>query len=178
MAKRSNSGGDDASFADMVGRVRRITHDTVEPQHPRPPPRRAIPAPDSDDDVADLDTYSDTEHGDDADEYQRNGVQHSVMRKLRRGDFSVEDELDLHGLTVLQARRQLSHFLDHARGQRLSCVRIVHGKGLSSPGLKAVLRPRVRHWLRHDERVLAFTPAAANDGGSGALYALLRSRSN
>ncbi len=168
--------GDTPSFAELVGKVRRLEHDTVEPEPRRRAPRRpareqpaahAMPADDWSDHGAD---------DDGAEDYHRAGVQHGILRRLRRGHYPVEDEVDLHGMTLAEARVALAHFLEHARRPRLCCVRVIHGKGLSSPGFRAVLKPRVRHWLRQDARVLAFIPAPAHDGGSGALYVLLRSR--
>ena len=88
----------------------------------------------------------------------------------------MQDELDLHGLTVREAGLRLGDFLADARGRRLGCVRIIHGKGLSSPGRSPVLKPQVARWLRAHEGVLAFTPARREEGGDGALYVLLRSR--
>lgn len=160
-------------FADLVGPVRRLHHDTVEFDRPKPPPRRrkqeaaAATLPD---------TFGDHAAQNAAPEFRRNGVQNSVLQKLRRGRFPVEDEVDLHGLDSNQARAHLAAFLDFARRERMSCVRVIHGKGFSSPGFKAVLKPRVRHWLREDPRVLAYVPAPPHAGGDGALYVLLRSR--
>lgn len=161
------------TFAQLVGKVRRLKSDTVELQRRAPALRRRPSSDDADDGI---DSWSESDAADDADEYHRNGVQLGILRKLRRGDYPVCDEVDLHGLTVTQARAHLSQFLDHAPRQRMICVRIIHGKGLSSPGGKAVLRPRVRHWLRGDNRILAFAPAPHHAGGSGALHVLLRSR--
>ena len=161
------------TFAQLVGKVQRLKHDTVELQRRAPAPRRR---PSSDDAGGGTDSWSESDAADDVDEYHRNGVQLGILRKLRRGHYPVSDEVDLHGLTITQARAHLSQFLDHAPRHRMSCVRIIHGKGLSSPGGKAVLKPRVRHWLRGDSRVLAFAPAPHDAGGSGALHVLLRSR--
>jgi DNA-nicking Smr family endonuclease len=173
------SEGDPESFARLVGKVRRLTHDTVAPARPRPPavPRWRAEARDAARApllaTAPADGAADTES---ADVYHRPGVQQGVLRRLRRGQFAVEDELDLHGLTVREAGIRLAAFLEHARGRRLTCVRIIHGKGMSSPGRTPVLKPQVARWLRDHDAVLAFAPAPARAGGSGATCALLRRR--
>ncbi|MGQ0658294.1 MAG: Smr/MutS family protein, partial [Chromatiales bacterium] len=106
--------------------------------------------------------------------YFRPGVRHTVFRRLRRGQFAIEGELDLHGLTVAEAKETLLKFLHDARGAGRRCVRIVHGKGLRSRGQEPVLKGKVNHWLRQLDTVLAFCSTRAVDGGTGALYVLLR----
>jgi DNA-nicking Smr family endonuclease len=105
--------------------------------------------------------------------WSRAGVQRSVLRDLRRGRWVVEAKLDLHGLSRDDARQAVRAFLTESvrRGQR--CVRIVHGKGLSSPGREPVLKRFVPGWLAQNRDVLAFCQARAADGGAGALIALL-----
>jgi len=106
--------------------------------------------------------------------YARPGVQHGVLRRLRRGQFSVRGELDLHGLTVPLAKVALGDFLRAAQRDSLGCVRIVHGKGLRSPARQPVLKGKVALWLRRSDAVLAYCSARVVDGGTGALYVLLR----
>lgn len=105
--------------------------------------------------------------------YARPGVQHALMRKLRRGQFSTKAELDLHGLRSEDARLAVAGFLYEAAGRRLRCVRIVHGKGRGSGPKGPVLKQRLANWLRQRRDVLAFCSARPVDGGSGALYVLL-----
>lgn len=107
-------------------------------------------------------------------EYRQNGVQLLVMRKLRRGQYACQAELDLHGLTVQQARPRVAVFLEHARRQNLRCVRIIHGKGLRSRQQGPVLKGKVATWLQHRSEVLAYCSARPVDGGTGALYVLMR----
>ena len=97
-----------------------------------------------------------------------------VVRKLRRGVWALQGELDLHGLRVDEARSQLSLFLRDAQNRGLRCVRVVHGKGLGSPGRQPVLKDKVRRWLVQSDRVLAFVQARADEGGVGALVVLLK----
>jgi len=105
---------------------------------------------------------------DDQQSFLRNGVARQTLRKLRRGQLTIQASIDLHGLTREQASSAVDEFLGWclARGQR--CVRIVHGKGLG------VLRESLRRWLPRREEVLAYCQAPANDGGSGALLVLLK----
>jgi DNA-nicking Smr family endonuclease len=111
---------------------------------------------------------------DDGLSYRREGLGHDVLRKLRRGRWTIQAHLDLHGLRRDQAREAIAQFLHDATVQRLRCVRVVHGKGLGSPGREPVLKERVRHWLAQRQEVLAFVQARPADGGSGALVVLLR----
>lgn len=100
-----------------------------------------------------------------------------LLKKLRRGEFSVQESLDLHGFTQKEARRELDLFLRESAKLGYSCVRIVHGKGRNSPGRESVLKQKVPTWLMHRRNrpyVAAFTSARLGDGGSGALYVLLK----
>jgi len=105
--------------------------------------------------------------------FHRPQVQPAVVRKLRRGEYRVEREIDLHGLTVLEAKKDLRIFLIHALEQNVQCVRVVHGKGLRSGPRGPVLKATVNAVLRRTGAVLAFVSARQADGGSGALYVLL-----
>jgi DNA-nicking Smr family endonuclease len=106
--------------------------------------------------------------------FQRAGVRDQMMRRLRRGLIPSEDELDLHGLTQTQARDQLSDFIANSRNAGRRCVRVVHGKGYRSGARGPVLKTAVNLWLRRHLDVVAFTSAKAIDGGTGAVYVLLR----
>ena len=105
--------------------------------------------------------------------FHRPEVQPTVLRKLRRGEYRVEREIDLHGLTVLEAKQDLKLFLIRALEQHVQCVRVVHGKGLRSGPRGPVLKATVNAVLRRTGAVLAFVSARQADGGSGALYVLL-----
>ena len=106
--------------------------------------------------------------------FQRGGVRDQVMRRLRRGLYPLEDELDLHGLNQAAARDRLVEFIAHSRNSGRRCVRIVHGKGYRSGARGPVLKTAVNLWLRRHVDVMAFTSARAIDGGTGAVYVLLR----
>lgn len=114
---------------------------------------------------------------DEALSYARNGIGPDVVRKLRRGHWVIQDQLDLHGLRRDQARELLAEFLRQACKRGLRCVRIIHGKGLGSVNREPVLKNKVRTWLVQKEEVLAFCQAKAADGGSGALIVLLKAQS-
>jgi DNA-nicking Smr family endonuclease len=106
--------------------------------------------------------------------FHRAGVRVQVMRRLRRGLYPTEDELDLHGLTQTAARDSLADFIARSRDSGRRCVRIIHGKGYRSAARGAVLKTAVDLWLRRHTDVMAFTSARAIDGGTGAVYVLLR----
>lgn len=101
------------------------------------------------------------------------GVDRRELRKLKRGDHVPGDRLDLHGMTSADAIERAARFIDSARG-RYRCVAIVHGRGLHSAGQVAILKTRVRECLRQHRAVLAYADAPRSDGGSGAVYVLLR----
>jgi DNA-nicking Smr family endonuclease len=106
--------------------------------------------------------------------YQAPGVQDRVLRQLRRGGYRLDAELDLHGLNRDKARAAVAAFLAECRDQDRRCVRIIHGKGNGSPNSGPVLKRQLDGWLRKLRDVLAFCSARPQDGGSGALYVLLR----
>jgi len=104
----------------------------------------------------------------------RDGIQKNVFKKLRSGAYRISDELDLHGLSVKQAKQVLVYYLQEAAQFEGCCVRIIHGKGLSSGKQKSVLKTYINHWLSEHDRVLAFHSAKIKDGGTGAVYVLLK----
>jgi len=104
----------------------------------------------------------------------RPGLQRQALRKLRRGDWPVQAQLDLHGLTREAARRTLTAFLTDCIQRDYRCVRIIHGKGLSSANKQPVLKMLAGNWLAQHESVLAFCQAQLENGGSGALEVLLK----
>ena len=106
--------------------------------------------------------------------YARAGIARDVLRKLRRGHWVAQRELDLHGATRESARLLISEFLERACSHGVRCVRVIHGKGLGSPRREPVLRGLVRKWLTRDARVIAYCEAPPAQGGAGALLVLLR----
>jgi DNA-nicking Smr family endonuclease len=105
--------------------------------------------------------------------YHRAGVQMTVLRKLRRGQYRVQAEIDLHGMTVVEAKQALRDFLSDALHRQFRCVRIIHGKGLRSGHRGPVLKGAVSSVLRRVGAVVAYVSARQVDGGTGAVYVLL-----
>jgi DNA-nicking Smr family endonuclease len=138
------------------GRVRATPH--ASPPHPTP----TASSPARDEAAHDAETA-----------FVAPGVDRRELRKLKRGDYVAGDRLDLHGLMATEAVAQVTRFVDRSRS-RHRCVCIVHGRGLHSEGNVAILKARVRAALRQHRAVLAFTDAPRSDGGSGAVYVLLR----
>ena len=95
------------------------------------------------------------------------------MRKLARGNFAVQGELDLHGMTVAEAKPALREFISESVYRGHSCVRVVHGKGLGSGERGPILKTKVNNWLRRWDEVLAFVSTRQVHGGTGAVYVLL-----
>ena len=118
----------------------------------------------------DVETLLDT---DEALSYRRPGLGPDVVRKLRRGGWRLQGQIDLHGLRREDARQALADFIREAHKNGWRCVRVVHGKGLGSPGKTPVLKGRVQSWLVQKKEVLAFVQARPAEGGAGALVVLL-----
>jgi DNA-nicking Smr family endonuclease len=111
---------------------------------------------------------------DEALSYRREGVGPDVTRKLRKGEWSIQGEIDLHGLRRDDAREALAAFIRDAHRRGWRCVRVVHGKGLGSPGKTPVLKGKVQAWLIQKNEVLAFVQARGDEGGAGAVVVLLK----
>ena len=168
---------DQALFQQQMQGVQRLKHDRVthSTKKPGPIPRQTL----ADEQQVITDMMSDdveareVEYG----EYllfKRDGVQHKLMKKLRQGRYRIDAELDLHGLTVNQARQALAQFLNECQQHNSRAVRIIHGKGLGSAHRGPVLKNSINKWLPQRHEVLAFCSAMPADGGTGAVYVLLR----
>ena len=107
--------------------------------------------------------------------FARAGIQQKVQKKLRRGELPIEEELDLHGYTVNEAKTAIQDFLYECKRQHIRYIRIIHGKGYRSDQKIPVLKTHVAYWLPQHNDVLAFSSAQARDGGTGALYVILKS---
>ncbi|CAB3768208.1 Smr/MutS family protein [Paraburkholderia solisilvae] len=106
--------------------------------------------------------------------YHRPGINQEVVRKLRRGAWIVQAQLDLHGMRREEAREALAEFIRESSKRGLRCLRVIHGKGLGSVGKEPVLKGKVRAWLVQKEEVIAFCQARPHDGGAGAVLVLLQ----
>ena len=184
MTKRPAKSGDDDGdvFEKLFSNVTPLpAHGRVE--HPAPR-RKPIPEQHLRDERAALaDSLSDhiswdigTETGDQL-VYLRNGLAPQTLKKLRRGHWVIQDELDLHGHTTVEARASLVQFLNDCLRDGARCVRIIHGKGLRSKNREPVLKTKVANWLIQRDEVLAFCQARQVDGGGGAVMVLLKSGS-
>ncbi len=170
-------------WASATEGARRVARgpDVVAPRLPRPPggavrhpdleaidALRALVSGDAPFDLSDSDEYI---------EGRVSGLDHGVVRKLRRGEFAVQGHVDLHGLTREEAKEAVDRFLRSSRQSGKRCVLVVHGRGLHSKDQLPVLKDALRGWLgsaRFGRHVLAFATARPVDGGAGALYVLLR----
>jgi DNA-nicking Smr family endonuclease len=162
-----------------IGGVRPLApqgrHDRIAKHHPPHPEQRLRDEKEvlasSVSDEIDIDSLLDT---DDSLSFRRPGVGPDILRKLRRGEWSIQDRIDLHGHRVDEAREALVEFLRDALKRGLRCVRVVHGKGLGSKDRRPVLKDKVRAWLAQRDEVIAFCQARPAEGGGGALIILLR----
>ncbi len=166
-----------ALFREAVGDVKPVRNDRVadKPTPPPPTPRQF----ELDEQRVMYDAMHTTPGPEDTGEHlswARSGVQKRVMRKLRNGYYAVQAELDLHGMTVNEARPALAEFIDYVCSHKGSCcVRVIHGKGRKTMTDSPVLKPFTASYLRNHRSVLAYTSAQPAGGGTGALYVLLRS---
>ncbi|HTN50649.1 MAG TPA: Smr/MutS family protein [Burkholderiaceae bacterium] len=166
-------------FRTLVGEVtplaikQRVEHD--RPPHPPIPKKRieddqqVLIASVSDEFEIDTLLHTDAELS-----FRRPGIGPDVLRRLRRGEWVIQDHLDLHGARVDEAREWLALFLREAVRRGMRCVRVVHGKGLGSKDRQPVLKGKARVWLAQRDEVIAFCQARPAEGGSGALVVLLR----
>jgi DNA-nicking Smr family endonuclease len=178
LAKRLREDKD--MFAIAVGRVKALPRKNqalLQPDLPAPIPvqqqlddQRVLRETMSDE--WDTSSLLDT---DEALSFRRPGIGADVVRKLRKGDWSVQGQVDLHNLRTDEAREALGGFIRESFKHGLRCVRVVHGKGLGSPGKVPVLKNKVHSWLIQKNQVLAFVQATPAQGGAGAVVVLLQS---
>lgn len=179
LRREQESRRDAELFRSAVGNVALLppsdkTHAVSPPPLPIPRQRMADEQAALEESLSDeftVDTLLDT---DEALSYARPGIGQDILRKLRRGHWVIQGQLDLHGMRRDEAREALAEFLRNAVKRGTRCVRIIHGKGLGSVNKEPVLKNKVRNWLVQKEEVIAFCQARAADGGSGALVVLLR----
>jgi DNA-nicking Smr family endonuclease len=173
LAARSNL------FQAAVGKVQRLAHPPLadlKPAQPQPIPKQqmldeAAALQEALSDEVDISSLLET---DEHLSFRRPGVGPDVTQKLRRGKWSIQRQIDLHGLRSDEARETLSSFIREAQRQGIRCVRVVTGKGLGSPGKAPVLKDKVHRWLVQKAEVVAFVQAPPMQGGAGALVVLLQ----
>jgi DNA-nicking Smr family endonuclease len=166
-----------ALFRRLIGPVRKLA-DVAEPARPPPPaPDAAMSRADEAHvlvELAELPNDANLLEAADRMLYLANGYPPKILRKLRRGQFKVQDEIDLHHLPQSAAKVVLSEFLLQAKRRQLSCLRLVHGKGLRSGERGPVIKNMLDQDLRRRSDVIAFTSAPLAQGGTGALLLLLK----
>lgn len=174
---RKTTDEDAELFRRTIGSVKPVDWAGAETQRPR---RRPIPSQSIAENQAALEESlsgdfdpAELETGEEL-VWRAPGLQERQFRKLRRGQFAVEAQLDLHGMTADEARAAVVGFLNDARNSGKRCVRIIHGKGRGSRHGRPVLKLKLQRWLRQRGDVLGFCSARAVDGGTGAVYVLLR----
>jgi len=171
---------DSQLFRNAVGKTRAVKQDKIPPPQRRPKPAVAQTLGDREKVLKEMlsDEYepSEVETGEEL-LFVRPGIQRKTIGRLRRGEYTVESELDLHGLTVPEARQALIRFLHDCRNSGVRCVRIIHGKGYGSQQKKPILKNKVNSWLQQVNDVMAFCSAIQAHGGTGAVYVLLRRKS-
>lgn len=157
--------------------VRKLTSNAATPSRPKPPPEARFTRADQKSVLAEsLQDPEDPgllETGDEL-RFRRPGVSEAVLKRLRRGEYAVDAEIDLHGMTSIEARAAMKIFIEQAVSRQMTCVRIVHGKGRRSGPRGPVLKNVVNQWLQRTNAVLAFGSPPPVHGGSGAVYVLLK----
>ncbi len=170
---------DDIDFATAVGPVQPVRQPARDRHRFKPPP---VPVKHIEDERAVLDEMLRPVPGEEWLEtgeevrYLRPGLRPQVLKKLRRGEYRIEDTIDLHHLNVEGARQTLVSYLAWARREGLQCVKIIHGKGLRSRANGPVLKNLTARFLRKQADVLAFTSPVEREGGTGAVVVLLQNR--
>lgn len=179
LPQAERAAADDAALfrAEMRGVAPVRPTNRIEPHRERPAP---LPVPRRADERAVLEDLASLGSGGSADSeieddavFLRPGLARDIVRKLRRTHWAIQDQLDLHGMTGDEAARATADFLVASRAQGLRCVRIVHGKGLRSPGGEPVLKRLIRKLLARRDEVLAFAEPRAAEGGGGAVVVLI-----
>ncbi|MBC7957599.1 MAG: Smr/MutS family protein [Cytophagales bacterium] len=170
-------------FSATVGRVQPVpdkqrAHTAPQPPEPEPKQRQRDERAALRETISDEFNVESLLETDEALFYRRPDIGLDVVRKLRRGGWTIQAQVDLHGLRRDEARERLADFVRESVAQQLRCVRVVHGKGLGSPGREPVLKGRVHSWLVQKQEVLAFVQARPAEGGNGALVVLLRPHTN
>jgi DNA-nicking Smr family endonuclease len=173
----TNTDDEQTLFREMVPGVSALKQDRVAPYRParKPDARQRLRDEQKvmDELLGDSDDDASFGSGDEL-SWLKDGCPPKLLRHLRRGRYTVQAEIDLHGHTVLQAKQALHEFLQDCAARQLGCVRVIHGKGLGSPGRTPVIKGKVLRWLSRNGDVIAVCSAPARDGGTGAVFVLLR----
>lgn len=167
------------SFDGLMGGVKKMPQDKITPYRPKVEPIPMQRLADDENVMHELlaadDESTSLESGDEL-TYLRTGYPPKLLKRLRRGEFAIQDELDLHGYFAQEAKPAVHAFINEAAASDVSAIRIVHGKGLHSKHKKPVLKNLILGWLRKNQHVLAVCSTPANDGSTGAIYVLINTR--
>lgn len=158
------------------GNTKKLSQNRITPYRPpiKPIPRQRMLDDQRvmDELLEESDETTSFESGDEL-HFLRSGHSTRLLKKLRRGDFAIQDELDLHGLITSEAKRETHGFVNECARDNVRAIRIVHGKGRNSAGRRPVLKNMLLGWLSRNQHVVAVCSTPANDGGTGAVYVLL-----
>ena len=171
----------DPSFADLLRSVKPLRSNHTNLAKPATPKPKPIPKETLKDQQRvikeSLEISSELEDLQPGDSlsFCRPGIQKGIFRKLKKGQYSVGAELDLHGLTIAEAQILITQFIQASREKNIRCTKIIHGKGYGSGNKGPKLKPMVNQWLQKRSEILAFCSARPIDGGTGAIYVLLKS---
>ena len=163
-------------LADQAAGITRLKQDKIKPYRApvEPVPKQRL----LDDErvmqelLEQSDETTSFESGDEL-KFLKQGFSSRLLKKLRRGDYSIQDELDLHGLIASHAKQETHGFINECARDQVRAIRIIHGKGRNSNGRMPVLKNMLLGWLSKNQHVIAVCSAPANDGGTGAVYVLL-----
>lgn len=176
-SRKDSKSSEDALFRDAMRDVQPLTKGRRRPEKPQPEPRAGSRRRDEalalQESLQKPPEGADLETGEEM-SFRRPGLPIREFRKLKRGQFAVRAELDLHGLNAEEALEAMREFIAKATAHGTRCVRIVHGKGLGSGPRGPVLKNLANKWLRRWDPVLAFCTTQPRHGGSGAIYVLLK----
>lgn len=176
MTKKTTPPDESALFRDSIGKVRQLSHNQANLKPDTKP--KPFPRPRELTDISPLQNGIDEElellYQEDSMAFLAAGVQKAVLKKLRKAQFGIHAEIDLHGLNSREAQRYLLQSIQHCIEDGARCILIIHGKGYNSPNAQPVLKNDLNVWLRQHKDVLAFCSAPARAGGTGALLVLLR----
>jgi DNA-nicking Smr family endonuclease len=173
---RDISEEDSALFREAIGDITPMKKTSMlhnKPEAKRKPKKQTAPSPSSQSLYDSEFEQNVLERGDEL-FFARPQVSNATLKKLRRGQIRIDEELDLHGMTVEMARKALQEFLTDCHDYSWQCVIIIHGKGIGSDSKKPILKNKVNNWLQQRNDVLAFCSARQADGGTGAIYLLLK----
>lgn len=160
-------------FRDTIGDIERIKDNDIIIDKPKPSPhpkRNKENELDFSYRINEGELHEDLVDGNDEIKFCRAGYSDSKFKRLRQGKYKIEDELDLHGMKIEEARKELAIFLDKCKHRSIFCVLVIHGKGYGSKNKSPIIKNKLNQWLRHHDMVWGFSSAQPSDGGTGAIY--------